>query len=196
MMIKIGVTGNIGSGKTVVCDAFIALGIPVFNSDQCAKIIVNNNQEVKNELASSFGSEIYASNGLLDRIKFADLVFGDKESLSKANSIIHPHVRKAFSSFVQKHFDKKFVIQEAAVLFENNAHQHLDKIILVTCPVEERIARVMSRDGSSRQKVESIIRNQWPEEKMKELADYIVQNADSDAVLPQILSIYNNLVQA
>src|SRR5262245_9967199 len=145
-MLKIGLTGGIGSGKTVVADIFRQLGVPVYEADKEARILTENNAEIKKEVKKKFGSEFFLNDGSLDRKKLSLLVFSDFEKLAELNSIIHPFVKEHFNSWLQMQKGKKYIIKEAAILFESGADKGLDKIIAVTAPQKIRIQRVVDRD--------------------------------------------------
>src|SRR5258705_5066616 len=133
-MLKIGLTGGIGSGKTVVADIFRQLGVPVYEADTQARMLTENNPEIKNKLKKDFGSEFFLKNNSLDRKKLAALVFSDAEKLEKLNSIIHPFVKEHFDNWLQPQKGSKYIIKEAAILFESGSNKGLDKIIVVTDP--------------------------------------------------------------
>ena len=143
-MIKVGLTGGIGSGKTLVSEIFFRLGIPVFNADFEAKAILDTNKEVIQQITNNFGA-IYTENGI-DREKLALIIFNDQVALKTINSIIHPKVREYFHSWIAKHANAKYVIEEAAILFESNAYKELDITINVHADELVRINRVIKRD--------------------------------------------------
>jgi dephospho-CoA kinase len=191
-MIKVAVTGGIGSGKSLVCEVFEKIGIPVFNADQSAKDIMDNNIDIKEKLISYFGREIYDNKKRLIRKKFADLIFNNKSSLSKVNEIVHPAVRKEFEEWAYRQ-NTPYVIEEAAIVFESGQAHLFDKIIAVTAPLEIKIERVMSRDNVSRENVLERINNQFSDEKINEKSDFIIVNDNKEMILPQIIHIHNKL---
>jgi len=172
----IGLTGGIGSGKTTIAKYFASLGIPVYIADEEAKKILNT-VDVVAAVTEAFGDEIL-TGGLPDREKLSALVFADKEKLGVLNGIIHPAVKKHFLQWVSGNTEAKFVIKEAAILFETGTYKDCDKIILVTAPEDVRIKRVMERDGVTREKVLERIENQWDDATKKSFSDYIIQNID------------------
>ncbi len=190
-MLKIGVTGGIGSGKTLICTAFSKMGIAVYNADYEAKQLISNNSYVKNKLIHTFGHKIYKPEGGIDRKKLASIIFNNKKALETINAIVHPAVEKHFKDWADTKTDKKFVIKEAAILFESGSYKELDKIITVTAPEEVRIERVMNRDKIGRQSVEARIKNQMPDKQKIELSDYVIYNDGKQMLLPQIIEIYN-----
>lgn len=191
-MIKVGLTGGIGSGKTFVCRVFQNLGIPVFSADPIAKRIISDNQNVKNQLRALLGASIYLQDGSLDRKEMASIIFNDSELLSKVNSIVHPAVRIAFNDWCNQQ-NSPYVIQEAAILFESGQQQYFDHLIAVTAPMELRISRVIKRDNISRSLVEDRIKNQLPDEYKIGRSNFCIDTNDQTMVLPQILNIHNRL---
>lgn len=191
-MIKVGLTGGIGSGKSYASEVFKKLGIPVFSADRVAKELINTQPAIKKELVDYFGSDIYLKNGGIHRKKLADLIFNNNIALQKVNSIIHPAVRTEFQIWADKQ-KSSYVIQEAAILFENKQESHFDKIITVTAPIETRINRVMQRDGSQRELVLQRINNQLEDKIKMEKSDFIIYNDGIKLILPQVISIHEKL---
>jgi dephospho-CoA kinase len=187
-MIKIGLTGGIGSGKTTISKIFQILGAPVYYADDRSKFLLNSVPELINAVIKLFGKNAY-DNNILNRKYIASVAFTDAEMLNKLNQIIHPAVEKDFIDWCSLHSQKKYIIKEAAILFESNAYRLMDKNILITAPIETRIIRVIARDGSSRNEVEKRMVNQWPAEKLIPLADYVICNDDKTLILPQIIDI-------
>ena len=187
----IGITGGIGSGKSTIAKVFISMGFPVYNSATRAKELINSNIDVIDSIKQEFGDDIYSSEGL-DRKKMASIVFSDSDKLQKLNSIVHPAVGLDFDKWANSQ-NTSFVLKEAAILFETGIYKSLDKTILVTCPKEERINRVMKRDSATKEAIEARMNSQWSEEKKKELADYIIDNSGEEMVIPQVISLINRL---
>ncbi len=171
----IGITGGIGSGKTFVCKKFQEFGVPVYNADERAKFLMENDIILKQELVDYFGEEIY-SNSKLNKKLLASKIFSDKEALAFINSVVHPAVDKDTKRWEEEHKDKKYLIKEAALLFENGSYKKLDKTILVHAPQDERILRVMQRDSTSKEQVLSRINNQMSDLDKMENADFIINN--------------------
>lgn len=188
----VGLTGGIGSGKTTVAKLFGELGIPVYNSDMEAKKLTNTSKAIREELIDLLGNETY-KNGSLDRKFMADKIFNDKNLLLKVNAIIHPRVAEHFKKWVSQQ-KSKYVIKEAAILFESGSNAYCDVVILVTAPKEERISRVMKRDQVSREEVEARISNQWPDEKKMELSDYVIENIHLNDTKIQVSYIHSCLI--
>jgi dephospho-CoA kinase len=187
----IGLTGGIGSGKTTIANYFEQMGIPLYIADDEAKKILNTPLAVK-EVTDAFGEGIL-TNGFPDRAKIAALVFNSPDKLQVLNGIIHPKVSEHFKDWLEKQKDKKFVIKEAAILFESGSYKDCDKIILVTAPKEVRINRVMQRDGVTREKVLQRMSAQWEEDKKAGLSDYIINNIDLENAKKEALKILNTL---
>jgi dephospho-CoA kinase len=190
-MKKIGLTGNIGSGKTTIASLFEVFGIAVFNADNEAKRLMSDDKILKNELIVAFGKEVFVENKL-NRKYLADLAFSDELVLKKLNSLVHPFVQHAFDKWSDEQISP-YVIKEAAILFESNNYQSLDAIICVTCPEDIRLERLLKRDNISKKQLIQRINNQWQEEKKKSMSDYIVINDNSCLVTPQVLKIHNTL---
>jgi len=190
-MIKVGLTGGIGSGKTLISEVFVRLGIPVFEADTEAKIILNSDKEVIAQVKAHFG-DIYTKEGV-DKQKLASLIFNNKEALTTINSIIHPKVRKHFHSWVEKQ-KGKYIIEEAAILFESNAHKELDFTINVHADELMRINRVVKRDHTTPEAVKNRMKNQLSDAERIKLADYTIFNNGDNMLLPQILEVHQNIL--
>jgi dephospho-CoA kinase len=192
-MVKVGLTGGIGSGKTLVSEIFIRLGIPVFNADNESKTILNTDKEVIQQIINNFGA-LYTKNGI-NREKLASIIFNDQAALETINSIIHPKVREYFHSWTAKHVNAKYVIEEAAILFESNAYKELDFTINVHADELIRISRVIARDKTTAESVKSRMNNQWSDKERIELADFTIYNNGDKMVLPQVLEIHNQILK-
>lgn len=190
--LRVGVTGGIGSGKTSVCRVFGVLGVPVFYADVSAKIIMDNNDSLKNEINSVVGQNVYL-DGTLNRPLLARLMYRDKKILEDINQLVHPLVFEDFTDWVCRQ-TSPYVIVEAAILFESGIHELIDKVITVIAPVEERIQRVMYRNKHTREQVIDIINNQMDDETKIKLSNYVVHNADDDMIIPVILDIHNDIL--
>jgi len=173
-MLKIGVTGGIGSGKTTVCQLFESLGVKVYYADQRSKLLVQHDQNIIRAISMEFGDEFYNRENVLDRKRLASIVFRNKLALEKLNQIIHPAVNQDFSDWCQLHLNEKYVIKEAALLFESGSYINLDKIVLVYAPMKIRIKRIMERDGIARSEVICRINNQLSDEEKRNKSDYII----------------------
>jgi len=189
-MLKIGITGNIGSGKTTVSKVFEVLGVPVFNADDAAKSVMVTDDELISGIKSALGQVSYFKDGTLNRKHIAEIVFNDKKKLAKLNSLVHPATFRAFDAWVKSISGVPYVLKEAALLFESDAHKFCDYTIMVQAPLETRLKRVMERDGITRDEVEKREANQFPEEKKAKLADYLIINDDTQLVIPQVLELH------
>jgi len=192
-MLKIGLTGNMGSGKTTVSKIFELLGIPVFYADDAAKEVMVNDQILIENIKSAFGVISYFEDGSLNRKHIAGIVFNDAEQLAKLNAMVHPATFRAFDDWLKKIKYAPYVLKEAALLFESDSYKMCDYSIMVQAPLETRIKRVMQRDGLSRAEVESRNSKQFSEEKKTALADYIIKNDDEQLVIPQVLKLHQKI---
>ncbi len=193
-MLKVGVTGGIGSGKSTVCKVFQSLGVPVYYADARARELSENHPDIISGYKKMLGDEAYLSDGSLNRSFVASKIFSDEQLLKRVNQMVHPVVRSDFLSWT-KQFGAPFVIEEAAVLFESGSHHHLDKIILVTAPLHIRIQRVVNRDGVTPLMVKQRMKRQWSDAQKKPLSDYVIRNDDHSLIMPQVLEVYEALTQ-
>jgi dephospho-CoA kinase len=193
-MLRIGITGGIGSGKTTISKAFESLGVPVFNSDECAKQLVLN-PIISSQIKTLLGNASYTSNGTYNRAYISNIVFNDKEKLVQLNGIIHPAVAQAFDDFCTKNAHHKYVLKESALLFETKLYQQLTATIVVIANIETRIARVAQRDNSTAAQVQERINNQLSDAEKIKLANYVISNNNDSLVLEQILKIHTQLMQ-
>ncbi|WP_396187159.1 dephospho-CoA kinase [Flavobacterium sp.] len=170
----IGLTGGIGSGKTTVANHFRVAGIPVYIADDEARKIMQSD-EINAEIKKKFGDTVF-DNGILNREKLSGIVFNDPEKLKLLNAIIHPAVKKHFSSWILNQKNAPYIIYEAAILFESGSYKDCDIIITVTAPLELRIQRVIQRDKTTRENVLSRINMQWNDEKRIDKSDFVIEN--------------------
>jgi len=192
-MIKVGLTGNIGSGKSLVAEMFAIYGVPVYNSDKESKKFLND-PFVKEKITGLFGDEILNSSGDVDRTALAAIVFTNEQSLKALNAILHPMVMDDFSSWCEALGEKHpYVLQEAAIIFESGAAAMLDKIIHVSCPKEIAVERVMRRDGINEESVLQRMQFQMDDAQKAKLADFVICNDGSEMIIPQVLSIHEKL---
>jgi dephospho-CoA kinase len=193
-MLKVGITGNIGSGKTIISKLFELLNVPVFYADDAAKNIMVADDLLVDEIKLAFGKDAYFADGSLNRKYIAGIVFNDEKQLAKLNSLTHPAVFRAFDQWVANITDSPYVVKEAALLFESASYKMCDKSIMVTAPLEMRIARVIKRDGINRADVESRNNRQFTEEKKIALADYIIKNDETELIIPQVLKLHHEFL--
>jgi len=187
-MIKVGITGGIGSGKSTVCKVFKVLGIPVFEADKVARQLMNSDNRIRIQLINIFGSSVYLSDKTVDRNFLSGIVFNNSTLLAKLNSIVHPVVQNTFDEWCKSQ-QSPYVLHEAAILFESGFYKLMDKTIVVATDEAERIQRVIKRDGSSDELVRERIRNQWTDEQRIKLADFVIGNNDNELIIPQIVII-------
>ena len=192
-MLLVGLTGGIGSGKTLVCSIFEKLKVPVYHADEAARRLMNSEAGLMEGIREMFGDQAYGRDGL-NRAYLAGLVFGDEERLSGLNKLVHPAVRDDFRRWAGQQRDAAYVIEEAAILFESGASQEMDLTILVHAPEEVRIRRVMERDGVSRVEVLKRIRHQMREEKLMKMADHRLLNDGTTMILPQVIELHNKIL--
>lgn len=190
-MKKVGLTGNIGSGKTTIALVFEVLGIAVFYSDIEAKRLMNEDDDLKKQLISSFGKNVYL-NGQLNRQYLGQLAFTDDKVLNLLNTIIHPLVQNSFNLWSDKQLGP-YVIKEAAILFESNSYKTMDSIICVSCPESMRIDRLISRDNTTKEHIKNKMKKQWSDKKIRNLSDFIIANDHTSLVVPQVLAIHDTL---
>jgi len=188
---KIGLTGGIGSGKSIICDVLKTIGYPVFNSDDEAKLLMVNNQEVIQRIKKIFGNEAYIGTKL-NRPYLASKIFNDEHLKSELNNIVHPAVRKAFDNW-SKNQKSSLVFNEAAILYETGAYKTFDHTVLVTAPEKLRIERVVARDNTTIKEIKQRINNQWKDEVKKTMASYVILNDDINLVIPQVLKMLDTL---
>lgn len=189
-MLKVGITGGIGSGKSTVCNILKNLGVPVFTSDEVGRYLLNNDVHLKKQVKETFDSDMYTSSGELDRERMARLVFNNPEELEKLNSMVHPRVKAEFDSWCKKNEKRAYVVKEAAILFESGQYQDLDKVVTVFCPKDIRIERVKNRDGVSVEQIEGRMMHQISDEERNELSDFIVVNDGKEELLPQVMELH------
>lgn len=191
-MKTVGITGGIGSGKTTCCLLFEELGIPVYYADSRAKQLMISNKALKKQIKELLGKKAYHNNGRPNRQYIASKIFNDKALLKKMNALVHPAVGMDVIGWAQAQ-KSSYVLYEAALLVENGSYKNFDHLIVVTCPKEERIRRVMKRDGSNKEEVLARMKNQLPEKKKVAVADFIIDNSGEGQLKKQILDIHKQL---
>lgn len=189
----IGITGGIGAGKTVVCEIFKQLGVPVFNADQVARELMLHNGEVYTLLQNHFGKALFPQIGHFNKVQLSELVFNNPDELNQLNTIVHPFVKQAFADWTKKQ-NYPYLLHEAAVLIESGFHKICDKLIVVEAPEDLRIQRVTSRDNKSTEELTAIIKQQMSDEKRRQHANYTIINNEISPLLPQVLTIHETLL--
>lgn len=189
--LKIGVTGGIGAGKSLVCKIFSALGVPVYNADTRAKQLMVEDQVLIRQIKGHFGDASYSDDGSLNRSYLANEVFANTEKLELLNSLVHPQVGLDFDKWVAGKSSAPYVIKEAALLFEAGSFKSLDAIVTVAAPEELRIRRTVIRDEfRSKKQIEEIISKQLPEEERISRAGYKIINDENRLLIPQVLRLH------
>jgi dephospho-CoA kinase len=177
-MIKVGLTGGIGSGKTTVSNFLLDYGIPVYNSDNQGKTLMNTNLELKNDIISLFGESVY-DNGILKTNLLSSIVFKDPKKIEQLNNLVHPKVADNFNQWIGKNNNQPILVKEAAILIESRAYLNMDKIILIVSEKSTRINRVSKRDNSDLESIEKRINLQLTDNEKIKYADYIIENNSS-----------------
>ncbi len=204
--LQIGITGGIGSGKSLVCKIFQCLGVPVYDADSRAKALMTTDGILISQIKKEFGNLSYNTDGTLNRKHIGETAFGDPEKLKALDSMVHPRVALDYERWVgEKARDSgtlwnggtgyPYVIKEAALLFEAGSYKSLDKIIVVSAPEHLKIKRVVVRDPNrTEQMVKDIIRNQMPDSEKAARADFVVVNDESRLVIPQVLELHQKFL--
>lgn len=193
-MKKIGITGGIGSGKTIVCEIFKTLGVKIYNADQRAKYLLDHDTELKKRIIEVFGTEIYI-HGIANRKLLAKRVFSNSEALNTLNSIIHPAVSVDFDNWLRQNHNEPYILKEAAILFESGASKQLDFVVMVYAPKELRLKRVISRDNADPEAVLSRMKNQMAEEEKLKRSNYIIYNDESQSLIQQVLHLHSIFIK-
>ncbi|MBE7170568.1 MAG: dephospho-CoA kinase [Williamsia sp.] len=192
-MLKIGLTGGIGSGKSLVAKLFEKLGVPVYYADLEAKRLMNGDQEIRQQITAVFGREAYVDNQL-NRKYIASVVFDNKEKLARLNAIVHPATIRDSETWMQAQHTP-YAIKEAALIFESHVDQYLDYVIGVSAPEGMRTRRIMARDLINEDAVESRMRNQLDETEKMRRCHFVLLNDESQLLMPQVLDLHKNLLQ-
>ncbi|MDD4847519.1 MAG: dephospho-CoA kinase [Bacteroidales bacterium] len=189
---KIGLTGNIGSGKSTVVHLLQVMQVPVFVADDVGKEILNDST-FQPQLHALFGPEIFDHLDIPNRKKIAAIVFSDAEKLQQLNQIIHPEVSKRFLQWANQHSESPYVVMESAIIFEHHLDYLFDKIVMVSSEKNIRIQRVMKRDGCTASEVEQRMTQQLSEETKIAQSDFIIKNNNLQPLIPQVLSLHQLL---
>ncbi|RYU78678.1 dephospho-CoA kinase [Hymenobacter persicinus] len=191
-MLRIGITGGIGSGKSVACRLFQVLGVPVYDADFRAKWVMAHDSALRAELEQAFGPEAFDAAGVLNRGYLAKVAFNDPAQLARLNALVHPHVGRDFEQWAeaQQQQGHPYLIKEAALLFESGSYRQLDRIITVFAPLPVRQARVLLRDPHrTADDILAIVGKQMSEEEKLSRADYVLHNDDQHLLIPQVLKL-------
>lgn len=193
--LKIGITGGIGSGKSIISKVFATLSVPIYNSDDRGKYLTKNNELIKNGIKDTFGVDFFDEWGNLLSQKLGGLVFNDKAALAKLNGIVHPVVAQDFENWLDKQ-NSPYVLKESAIIFENNIHKNLDAVILVTSPLPLRIKNIQKRDPfRSIENIMAVINNQMYDTEKENLAQYMIKNDETTPVIDQVLNIHKKILE-
>ncbi|WKZ67030.1 MAG: dephospho-CoA kinase [Flavobacteriales bacterium] len=192
-MLRVGLTGGIGSGKSVVARLLQLLRVPVYPADARAKELMESDSHVRQALVERFGADLFAS-GRLDRQRLAARIFTDADALRAVNGIVHPAVRADFERWASA-LDSPYVVMEAAVMAENEGWRRFDRVVAVACPEQERVRRVMARDGASEAQVRDRIASQATEEQRLAIAHHVLNNDGAVLLIPQVLALHTELMR-
>lgn len=184
-MIKIGITGGIGSGKSVVATLLRLYGIPVYIADEESKRLTNSSPVIRRALVDLVGEAVYDADGKLDKPRLANFIFGQPEHLARVNAIIHPEVNRDFLDWSERQ-EKAFCAIESAILFESGFDRIVDVKLMVLAPLEIRLERAIARDHASREALERRIKSQMADEEKASRSDYVIHNDDRQALIPQV----------
>ena len=187
-MIKIGITGEMGSGKSYCSRLFGQLGVPVFYSDDIARTIINTNKELKEEIKKEFGN-VYGDNGIIDPVLIRSIVFikGSEHKLKILNELVHPYVFQEYNNFCLEHVNKPYTLMESAILYETGSDKFVDKVIYVDTDEDLRIKRTFDRSGFTKEEYQQRMKDQLPNK--ESLSDYVISNNECDDVNKQIIEL-------
>ncbi|WP_181304923.1 dephospho-CoA kinase [Rufibacter sp. XAAS-G3-1] len=195
-MLKIGITGGIGSGKSIVCKCFQLLGVPVYDSDTRAKWVMNHDPELREQLISTFGPDTFDAQQHLNRPYLSQKVFHNAAELAKLNGLVHPQVRKDFYRWVDQQPQAPYILKEAALMFESNAYTQVDHVLTVSAPLPLRLTRTLQRDPHrTTAEVEAIMGKQLSEEERVTRAPFVLYNDDTHLVLPQVAHLHETFLK-
>jgi dephospho-CoA kinase len=191
-MLKIGLTGGIGSGKSLVAQMFALLDVPVLHADDTAKYLMEHDETLKLQIAAAFGKEVY-ENGRLNRPFLASIVFNDPAKLETLNGLVHP-ATIAYGNQWAAQQQAPYTIKEAAIFFESGSYKEMDKMIGVYAPLEMRLQRAMQRDHASEADIRKRMDKQMNEEEKMGRCDYIIRNDETVSLIEQVLELHQQLL--
>jgi len=189
----VGITGGIGSGKSVVCKIFEQLGIPIYDADSAVKLLYDKFPELKQSIKELVSEDAIDKNGNVNRKKLAEIIFNSDEKLAILNKLVHPLVKLDFKNWVDSNKGYPYLIKEAAILFESGANKDCDNVITVISPIELRIERIRQRDKKTKTEIESIISRQLSDEELIKRSDFVIYNDEKQMLIPQVLKVHEEL---
>jgi dephospho-CoA kinase len=193
--LQVGITGGIGSGKSLASKIFHALGVPVYDADSRARWVMQANTVLVNDIIAAFGAAAYTDTGQVNRSYLAAQVFNNAEKVALLNSLVHPRVAEDYAEWVHAHYFHSYLLKEAALLFEAGSYQVLDKIITVFAPVAIRMERIQKRDPHrSIAEIQAIMNKQLAEEEKLQRADFVLYNDESRLLIPQVLTLHQQFL--
>ena len=197
-MLKVGLTGGLGSGKSTASKFFISLGAFILDADNAAKKLIESSKKVKNELIKEFGTDIMDANSNVDNKKLARIAFQDEDHQQRLNYVVHPHIHnaidKSFNEILDQNNHQLFIV-DAALIYESGYDAHLDYVIVVTAQLKHRMERALNRNTLTREEILKRIEFQWPEQDKTSLADFVIHNDGTEAELnDQIVELFKKLV--
>lgn len=194
--LQVGVTGGIGSGKSLVCRFFASMGIPWYDADLRAKALYLENGQLKEKVMAAFGTDLYNADGSFNAPLLAKRALEDPAKTAQLNALVHPLVFADYRAWVAANHAAPYLIKEAALLYESGSYKDLDETILVQAPVEDKLARIMARDPArGRAQIEAIMARQWPDEQKQKLATYIIDNGNSTMLMPTLLQLHQTFLR-
>lgn len=191
-MIRVGITGGIGSGKSLVCKVLSIIGIPVYHADDEARNLMETDPDIRRELIRLCGPDIFSGN-LLNRPLMSHLIFDNNALLQAVNGVVHPAVARDFEGWCDRQTTSPYLVQESALLFESGAWERFDVVVLVTAPEALRIERVLKRPGMTVEKIRAIVKNQLAEEEKIVRSHVVFHNDGNDLILPGIVALHTTL---
>lgn len=194
-MLKVGITGGIGSGKTTCCRIFEAMDIPVYYADEGAKRLMYKNKKLKTEIKKVLGEEAYFNNGRMNKAYIGSKIFNDKSLLKKVNNLVHPAVAMDVMNWFGSIKNKRYALEESALLIESGAYKFFDEIIVVTAPIDKRIEWVMKRDKLSKKEVSQRLKSQLSDEERIKKANFVIVNDGTISLTSQVYTIHKQLTK-
>lgn len=193
---SVGITGGIGSGKSLVCRIFSILGVPIYTSDERAKWLLAHDVSLKKQVIHAFGEKAYDQQGKPDRSYLANVIFNDEQSRQLLNKLVHPRVGEDYQKWRILHADSPYTLKEAALLFETGSYRELDKMINISAPEALRIRRVLLRDKQrDRKQIEAIMKQQWSDKQREQMADFTISNDEKSLLIPKVLRLHQQLLK-